>query len=371
MATAFKVFGIGFHKTATTSLANALYTLGYNVTGYFGVNDPDISRNAYKRAFNLAERFDAVQDTPWPVLYKDLDIRFPGSKFILTVRPSNRWIRSVVKHFKNHYIPAHEWIYGVESALGNEEIYIRRYETHNREVLKYFKGRPQDLLVMDITKGDGWGILCPFLGEEIPPFAFPAQNTANQKSRQFIKRCIRYLERRFPVTQSITRRNQMDIGVSSAFLRDILHYHYGIFDDIWDGVNQLTEAQFVQVNPDLKVSIRDLLSQQMEEENTWYKRLAGEAEQAASPGTPSSDLTRDQAYQLWKHNRLLMRRYAANLTDEVRRARVPGRKEYIWEVIVHLMNNGTEQGGKIRKILEDLGQGIEKRTFISFYHDDP
>jgi len=33
---------------------------------------------------------------------------------------------------------------------------IAVYKKHNEEVLEYFKHRPQDLLIMDITKGDEW-----------------------------------------------------------------------------------------------------------------------------------------------------------------------------------------------------------------------
>jgi hypothetical protein len=130
-----KVFGIGFHKTGTSSLAGALYTLGYNVTGYFGIHDPDIEKNVFEQAYIRANRYDAVQDTPWPVLYKELDRWFPGSKFILTVRTSDTWIMSVKKHFKGYHIPAHEWIYGVGTVVGNESTYIRRFEQHNREVM--------------------------------------------------------------------------------------------------------------------------------------------------------------------------------------------------------------------------------------------
>ncbi|HEX8335676.1 MAG TPA: sulfotransferase [Pyrinomonadaceae bacterium] len=32
------------------------------------------------------------------------------------------------------------------------------------------------LLVMDITAGDGWEVLCPFLGVEIPDRPFPHEN---------------------------------------------------------------------------------------------------------------------------------------------------------------------------------------------------
>src|SRR4030095_11714834 len=75
-----KVFCIGFHKTGTTSLAFALQRLGYRVTGPNGVNDPDIAKNVYAMAYALVERYDAFQDNPWPIIYEDLDKRYPGSK---------------------------------------------------------------------------------------------------------------------------------------------------------------------------------------------------------------------------------------------------------------------------------------------------
>lgn len=168
-----KVFGIGFHKTGTKSLGGALQILGYRVTGPFGVRDQNIQRVALARALELADHFDAFQDNPWAVLYRELDEHFPGSKFILTVRPAQSWIQSVVRHFGARLTPMREWIYGAGSPLGNEEVYLRRYERHNEEVSAYFHERPGDLLTLAITEGEGWEKLCPFLGVPEPLRAFP------------------------------------------------------------------------------------------------------------------------------------------------------------------------------------------------------
>ena len=81
-----KVFGIGFHKTGTTSLALALRQLGYSVTGPNGVNDPNISQNARALVRDLVDQFDAFQDNPWPILFRELDEWYPNSKFVLTLR---------------------------------------------------------------------------------------------------------------------------------------------------------------------------------------------------------------------------------------------------------------------------------------------
>lgn len=187
-----KVFCIGFHKTGTTSLELALKKLGYRVTGSFGTKDPAIADKVHEMAYAMAEDYDAFEDNPWPILYKELDARFPGSKFILTRRPAEAWIRSQVRDFATTETPMRRWIYGEDAGCpeGNEETYIARYERHNREVLEYFSDRPDDLLVFDLPKGDGWDKLCPFLGHEIPDEPFPHANKASlsRKIKNFFKK---------------------------------------------------------------------------------------------------------------------------------------------------------------------------------------
>lgn len=178
-----KVFCVGFHKSGTTSLGLALETLGYRVTGPNGVKDQNIENNALPMAYDLVERFDAFQDNPWPIIYKELDAKYPGSKFILMLRNPKSWIKSQVKHFGRKETPMRKWIYGVGCPEGNEEIYVKRFEDHNREVVNYFKNRPQDLLVMDLAKGDDWDKLCPFLGVNIPDITFPHANKATEREK--------------------------------------------------------------------------------------------------------------------------------------------------------------------------------------------
>jgi hypothetical protein len=86
-----------------------------------------------------------------------------------------------------------EWIYGPGRAdpLGNESVYVERYERHNREVLEYFAGRPKDLLVLDLTGGDGWPQLCPFLGHPVPDVPFPWKNSKKSRNDRAVKRTDR------------------------------------------------------------------------------------------------------------------------------------------------------------------------------------
>ena len=200
-----KIFCIGFHKTGTTSLAEALRTLGYRVTGPNGVTDPDIAQNVFSMTDALVEEYDAFQDNPWPIIYKELDVKYADSKFILTVRSSESWIKSQIRHFGRRETPMREWIYGAGCPEGNEDIYVSRFERHNREVIDYFGDRPDDLLVFPLTQRGGWNSLCSFLGKDVPNEPFPHANEASERE-EAARLSVTRLGRLTSIVRCVTRR---------------------------------------------------------------------------------------------------------------------------------------------------------------------
>lgn len=179
-----KVIGIGFHKTGTSTLDAALTKLGYRVLGVNIDLASYLFANDLEYVLKTTEEYDAFQDNPWPLLYKELDKKYPNSKFILTLRNENKWINSVVNHFGNSHTEMRRWIYGIGHPAGNEETYLKKYTTHNEEVLKYFNTREEDLLVVEWEKGDGWEKLCAFLNEPIPDEIFPHSNKGNYSNKK-------------------------------------------------------------------------------------------------------------------------------------------------------------------------------------------
>src|SRR6476660_9084502 len=115
-----------------------------------------------------------------------MDELHPGSKFILTVRDEDKWYDSMVRHFGAHSCAMRSVLYGAEAPgpVGNETIYKERLRRHDREVKEYFKGRPDDLLVLDVTKGSSWEAICPFLHEPVPAQPFPHANSSAQRERR-------------------------------------------------------------------------------------------------------------------------------------------------------------------------------------------
>ena len=75
-----KIFGIGYSKTGTTSLTKALRILGYNAL-HFPIHTMKHSSEKLNLRYEKLWR-QAYSDTPIPLFYKELDKRFPGSKFI-------------------------------------------------------------------------------------------------------------------------------------------------------------------------------------------------------------------------------------------------------------------------------------------------
>jgi 3'-phosphoadenosine 5'-phosphosulfate (PAPS) 3'-phosphatase len=176
-----KIFGIGLSKTGTTSLSHALEILGYRTKDNLGVVNyaaGDLS----SLDTTLLEENDAFTDTPIPSFYQELDKEYPGSKFILTTRNMDGWLKSCKKQFTQKHADKQNTasnllfmdLYGC--TVFDEQKFKKGYQTFVDGVTQYFRDRQHDLLIQDVTTGEGWEKLCPFLETPIPDIPFPRAN---------------------------------------------------------------------------------------------------------------------------------------------------------------------------------------------------
>jgi hypothetical protein len=205
-----KVFGIGCHKTGTTTLADVFKLCGLALADQAEgeLTSHDARRGRYEKLIAYVQRYDAFQDSPFAEarVFIALDALFPDSKFILTVRESEAWFRSFSQFTAKRYgLPAdgkitqahleadpylfpgyvpevHQAIYlssppdyshapGTDQGLPvhwdrlfDKAHYIDLYETRNREIRDYFKLRPHQLLEVDLTGETTIGQVSNFLG---------------------------------------------------------------------------------------------------------------------------------------------------------------------------------------------------------------
>lgn len=173
-----KIFCTGLQRTGTTSVTEALTTLGFKTNHYpKGLRD-----NIEHEEIDL---FDAFTDWPIPLLYQELDKRHPGSKFIHVSRNEEDWLKSVEWLFtvgaKKYNWPKsgpgidlHIKFYG--SNTFHRDRFLEAYRRHNTEVEKYFLDRPQDCLFLQLEEADKFEKICQFLSLPIPDMPFPCSN---------------------------------------------------------------------------------------------------------------------------------------------------------------------------------------------------
>ena len=192
-----KVFGTGMQRTGTTSLAKAL--------NHLGIKTRDHPRELHGNLDHpLLQEYEGFTDNPIPLIYKELDARFPGSRFIHTERDEAAWLKSVewlhttgAVKFHWHAIPGlaeiNQALYG---RIGfDADVFRDTYRRHNREVRAHFADRPDDLLILDITQGEGFEKICPFLGRPAPAESFPHWNKQEKVWKVKFRKVLKQLRR--------------------------------------------------------------------------------------------------------------------------------------------------------------------------------
>lgn len=171
-----KVFCIGLSKTATMSITYYMRKLGFKSKHWIG--DSNISN-----IIEEVKKYDFLSDIPIPIYFKKLDKEFPNSKFILTVREINSWLRSCKKHFSNRKGGASKdfrlKLYGINGY--DKKKFIKVYKDHHKNVKEYFKERNNDLLILDIIGGDSPDKITEFLDIDSNNKKFPHSNKSNYK----------------------------------------------------------------------------------------------------------------------------------------------------------------------------------------------
>lgn len=175
-----KIFGIGLNKTGTVSLHHALEHLGYRSLHWGGEQAYlDVLRaiDEGRPVLSYLPDVDAYSDIETLSVNFDLaDAQHPGSKFIVTAREVESWLDSRRRHVERNAARKARGEYAGSYLVVDVDGWRRQWVEHHRRVAEHFRGREDDLLVMNITAGDGWEMLAPFLGRPIPLEPFPFEN---------------------------------------------------------------------------------------------------------------------------------------------------------------------------------------------------
>lgn len=114
-----KCFVLSLHRSGTRSVTDLFEQLGLRTihwpVRYNGVRlQPKVAGRETDLEFvtdviePVINKHDAVTDVPVPVLYRQLDERYPNAKFLLLRRNPTDWIRSVRKHTRGRSFNIYE-----------------------------------------------------------------------------------------------------------------------------------------------------------------------------------------------------------------------------------------------------------------------
>jgi hypothetical protein len=202
-----KVFCIGAGKTGTTSLESFFRSLGFRAgdqeRGELLLRDWSV-RN-FEPVISLAKSADFFQDMPFncPFTFQAMDMAFPNSKFILSVRDNaDQWYASLIRfhtksvgkgtlpsaealkdfpyRYKGWIFEALKLVYGVSDREPyNKQTLIRAYEGHNAEVKRYFMYRPESLLIINVADATAAQKVIEFVGAPYRGERMPHLNRSN------------------------------------------------------------------------------------------------------------------------------------------------------------------------------------------------
>jgi hypothetical protein len=175
-----RVFGIGLNKTGTSSFHEAMTILGFASLHWGG---PSI-RMAVEAAAaagrpllsGLDPRYDAFSDIlALSTSFAVLDEQYPGSRFVLTVRPVDDWIESRRRHVETNIRRRTAGEYAGTFLVVDEAGWRAEWERHTTAVRRHFARRP-DFLELGLATTAGWEPLCSLLDVATPTKPYPWAN---------------------------------------------------------------------------------------------------------------------------------------------------------------------------------------------------
>jgi uncharacterized damage-inducible protein DinB len=156
--------------------------------------------------------------------------------------------------------------------------------------------------------------------------------------------------------------------------RHLYNYHFSENRKIWNYfITALPQEQFVQ-NVDYSMgSVRNQIVHLMSVDDTWFSGLRGiEIPDALNPANFDE---RDVIRAYWDKVEQNMREYLAALRDDMLFEKPFAEGEdkdlILWQVLLHVVNHGTDHRAQILRLLSDLGIRTPPQDYIFYVYDNP
>jgi uncharacterized damage-inducible protein DinB len=156
--------------------------------------------------------------------------------------------------------------------------------------------------------------------------------------------------------------------------RHFYDYHFTENRKIWDSyVTQLSDEQFTQDVAYSYGSVRDQIVHLMNVDESWFDGLQGVEPSEPFPSANLDDRASIRAH--WDSVEQNMRNYLAELQDDMLFAKPIKEPEedkdlIVWQVLLHVVNHGTDHRAQILRFLNDLGVKTSSQDYIFYVYEN-
>ena len=156
--------------------------------------------------------------------------------------------------------------------------------------------------------------------------------------------------------------------MNAKAFRQFYDYHFAENRKLWDKyVTQLSPEQFTQAVPYSHGSVRNQLVHLMDVDDVWFSELRGVEPLEPVPTADVDDREIIRAH--WDSIEKRMGDYLAELRDDMLFAKPIEEPEedrdlMVWQVLLHMVNHGTDHRAQILRLLNDMGIETAYQDYI-------
>jgi len=161
---------------------------------------------------------------------------------------------------------------------------------------------------------------------------------------------------------------------ANAF-RQFYDYHFTQNRKIWENyITQLSPEQFTQAVNYSHGSVRDQIVHLLDVDDVWFSELRGSEPSEPLPGTSSDDRNIIRAH--WDKVEQKMLDYLSELQDDMlfdKPIKEPDEDKdlIVWQVLLHVVNHGTDHRAQLLRVLNDLGVETTSQDYIFYVYEHP
>jgi uncharacterized damage-inducible protein DinB len=158
---------------------------------------------------------------------------------------------------------------------------------------------------------------------------------------------------------------------ANAF-RHFYDYHFTENRKIWDSyTTQLSHEQFTQTVDYSHGSVRDQIVHLISADDTWFSELRGVEPLEPFPPAAFDDLESLRAH--WDRVEQRMREYLTELRDDMLfdtpiKEPEEDKDLIVWQVLLHVVNHGTDHRAQLLRLLNDLGVKTSYQDYIFYVY---